>query len=475
MSLRKKLILITITASAFLSAITVIIFLFISYVHLKESVDREYSRISRTYTFILKTLSKSADDYVFKLDECKSGRTSSFFLLNESGLLVGRVENCTFYGTHFLKVVEFTANINDLRWFILYNRDVLERLAEKKEDFLDKFVGNRVIFEDYVLEGSYDPEVVRYIRDLSGYTLADRFSFLLIDFPILLKESIPVGRVVFIKDFSGVLKDTLSTSFIFFVYTIVLVLSLSFLLLFFFNRILRDIYMLRRMAYKFKELDFSDIKELSEILRKEKSRDELFYLKRSVLTMAQELEALIGQLKEEKEKLEEIAYKDPLTGLNNRRLFLEEVNRILNLARRHGEPLTIALLDVDNFKRINDEYGHDIGDLVLKKLAEIIEKNVRSTDIAARYGGEEFIIALPRTDENGALLVAERIRQDFKRSKVKVNSLEIGTTVSIGIASYKEGDDIETIIKKADEALYQAKRTGKDKVVIYREEDQGRG
>jgi len=474
MSLRNRLILSAATVGFILSVVSTALFLVVAGLHLRDSVKSEYERIFKTYSFVLKTIAKSSSDVIIRLEDCKVKRAETYLLLRER-LLIGRVKSCIFYGTDFKKVIELTAGLNDLKWFIVYDRPVVESLLDKRGNIFDRFVGNRTSIEDYIIEGYVDPSLLGYLKDLSGYTLVKNYSLLLVDFPLLVENSIPVGRVVFVKDFSEVLKNILFAPAVFLIYTILLVIALSAVLFLLFNNIVRDVSLLRGMAYKFKELDFSDIPKLSDMLRKEKRRDELFYLKRSILTMAQELEALINQLKEEKDKLENIAYTDPLTGLSNRRLFLEESKRLLELARRHGEPFSIIMLDVDNFKRINDEYGHDVGDMVLKNRAKAIEGNIRSSDIAARYGGEEFIIALPKTNGEGALLVAERIRQDFKKRKVKVNHEEVGTTVSVGVATYEEGDDLETLIKKADEALYEAKRTGKDKVVMYREEDRERG
>jgi len=475
MSLRSKLIASIVAISFLLSILTVFIFALLTYMHVNSRVEEVYSTVSRTYSYILKTLAHESTEVRFEIEGCRPRRANTYILLREEGLFVGRVRDCVFYGTSFREVVDFTVNINDIEWFIVYERDILERFSEKKPEFFDRFIKDRIVTGDKVIEGRYDPKILSKLDNMTGYQLTNGYSKLLMDFPILVENSLPVGRVVFVKDLSPVLKNALITPALLFGYTLILVITLSSTIFFLFDRIVKDISMLREVAYKFKELDFSEVEKLSEILRKEKRRDELFYLKRAVLTMAQELEALITQLQSEKDKLEELAYTDPLTGLSNRRFFLEEMKRVLEAAKRYNEPLTVMILDVDNFKRINDEYGHDVGDMVLKKLADVIRNNIRSSDIAARWGGEEFVIALPKTDEKGALMVAERIRQEFKRSKVKINGEEVGTTVSIGVASFEEGYDLDRLIKEADEALYEAKRTGKDKVVIRREEHQEQG
>lgn len=467
MSLRGRLILTTVTVSFILSLSAIALFLFIAYLHINASATDIYKSVSRSYRSILKELSDRADDVVVKLDGCKQKNLKTYVLLKEEGLFIGRVKDCVFYGAPMKEAIDFTASVGDLRWLIAYDRYVIERVSEKKPEFMDRFIKDRVAIGDYILEGYTAPTILRELGNLTGYALVDRYRLLLIDFPIVVEDSVPAARVIFIKDFSKALMDAVLTPMLFLGYTLTLVGTLSTVLFFTFNPVVRDVSFLRKVAYRFKELDFSDIKNLSEMLRKEKRRDELYYLKRSILTMAQELEALIYQLKEDKSRFEELAYTDPLTGLRNRRFFLEELKEHLELAKRYGEPLSLIMLDVDNFKNINDEYGHDVGDLVLKKLAQVIEENVRSSDIAARFGGEEFVIALPKTSGEEALLVAERIRQGFKRARININGLEVSTTLSAGVSTFTGSEDIDTLIKEADKALYQAKRTGRDKVVAY--------
>ncbi len=467
MSLKNKLILSTFLISGFLFLTTVLIFVVLSLYHINEHISKIHTEVIRTFTYIQKILGKNSNEVFFDLGNCGISKKGNYILLREEGLYIGRVANCRFYGTHFTNGIEFTAEVNDLSWFIAYDRAALERFAENKPGFFDNFIRDRLVLKDLILEGKYLPNVIKDIKNITGYKIVDTYKRLVMDFPVLIEGSVPIGRVVFIKDLTPILKELLFTPLIFFVYTVILVVTLSVVLLLLFNKIIKDILYLRKVTTKFKESDFSEIPLMTEKLRREKTRDELFYLKRSVLTMAQELEALITQLQSEKDRLEELAYSDPLTGLSNRRFFLEETKRAIEYARRYGEPASVLMLDIDNFKLINDEYGHDVGDIALKKLAEVIKRNIRGSDIAARFGGEEFVVFLPRTDERGAELVAERIRRDFKKDPIKVDNREVLTTVSIGVAELDREDDIEDLIKKADTALYRAKKTGKDKVIRF--------
>jgi two-component system cell cycle response regulator len=152
--------------------------------------------------------------------------------------------------------------------------------------------------------------------------------------------------------------------------------------------------------------------------------------------------------------------KDQLTGLITRKHFFEELlMRELKRAQRTNKPITVLLLDLNDFKSINDNYGHNVGDEVLKEFAEVVKKSIRESDIAVRFGGDEMLVVLPETDEDGAEKVLERIRENL--SKVSVRGLKIGVTG--GIASWKEGEDFDLTIQRADEDLYRRKKTEKSK------------
>ncbi|MCS6959482.1 MAG: GGDEF domain-containing protein [Pseudanabaenaceae cyanobacterium SKYGB_i_bin29] len=165
--------------------------------------------------------------------------------------------------------------------------------------------------------------------------------------------------------------------------------------------------------------------------------------------------------------LEKQANQDVLTGLANRRHFLDCANRVLALAQRHHRPLSLLLVDIDHFKRINDNYGHPIGDQAIIALAELIVRVVRHTDIMARFGGEEFAILLPETDRLGAECVAERLRKAVEEMVIPLGDSIIKYTVSVGVAA-RDSDtiSIDQLIQRADSALYQAKHRGRNCVVI---------
>jgi len=170
------------------------------------------------------------------------------------------------------------------------------------------------------------------------------------------------------------------------------------------------------------------------------------------------------KLRRLKKKLEYLASKDPLTDLYNRRYFTKISENIFNLAKRNSSKFSILMLDIDNFKNINDTYGHKIGDDVIVALANILKQHSRSSDIVCRFGGEEFILLLPDTNKEGAFVIAQKIRRLVEELKI---IKRISFTVSVGVSELDLENDknIEDVIKRADDALYAAKNSGKNRVV----------
>ena len=163
----------------------------------------------------------------------------------------------------------------------------------------------------------------------------------------------------------------------------------------------------------------------------------------------------------DKKRIEELSITDALTGLYNRfkldELFLLHVS----LAKRHGTPFSVIMLDIDNFKLVNDTYGHPVGDVFLKELSSLLKKNIRFEDTLGRWGGEEFLILLPSTPLSDALILSELLRE---RTQTFNFSVVGNRTISLGVASFHQGDDEKSIIIRADKALYQAKDKGRNRV-----------
>jgi two-component system cell cycle response regulator len=164
----------------------------------------------------------------------------------------------------------------------------------------------------------------------------------------------------------------------------------------------------------------------------------------------------------------ELAITDGLTGLFNRRYMETHLGTLVDQSAARGKPITVLVLDIDYFKAINDSYGHDAGDDVLREFSLRIRKATRNIDLACRYGGEEFVIVMPETDMAVATAVAERLRRRIATEPfaIQKGARHLEVTISIGIAALSGvGDDAATILKRADQALYRAKRDGRNRVV----------
>lgn len=164
------------------------------------------------------------------------------------------------------------------------------------------------------------------------------------------------------------------------------------------------------------------------------------------------------------QKLRETSIRDPLTGLYNRRHFFEAAKELFTRARRGEETITLAMLDIDHFKKVNDTYGHAVGDEVLKHVAQGLSNRFRGHDVVARLGGEEFCVIATGMEGQQAMAVFNDLRNSIERSKAKCGKTTVGVTISIGICD-KPKESVDAMLAAADAALYKAKRTGRNKVV----------
>jgi diguanylate cyclase (GGDEF)-like protein len=164
------------------------------------------------------------------------------------------------------------------------------------------------------------------------------------------------------------------------------------------------------------------------------------------------------------------ARTDDLTGLGNRRHFFEVAEPLFAVARRYRTPLSVCMLDIDRFKRINDQLGHLGGDEVLRQVARTAAAKSRDADVIARYGGEEFVLALPNTASDGAFAAAENIRESIAASRESWEGTQLAVTISAGVAQMRAGDDsLDALIGRADQALYEAKEAGRNCTRIFQD------
>lgn len=171
------------------------------------------------------------------------------------------------------------------------------------------------------------------------------------------------------------------------------------------------------------------------------------------------------------QRVQELTITDTLTDTFNRRYFLERLNEELKRSSNFNYHFSLLMCDIDHFKYFNDHYGHLVGDALLKEVSGVFKGAIRQVDFIGRYGGEELAVVFVETDEQQALLAAERIRQTVESRKIRIYDEELKITTSIGIASFPDGgSDAQTLIEQADSALYLAKEKGRNKVCVYQKE-----
>jgi two-component system, cell cycle response regulator len=200
----------------------------------------------------------------------------------------------------------------------------------------------------------------------------------------------------------------------------------------------------------------SEVRQQYEMLKKAHMELESLYV---------QLNEALTQVKAANEEIQQMVITDDLTKLFNRRYFFSRLMEELKRAQRYNHSFSCVMVDIDYFKTVNDQYGHQTGDIILSELSKIIKAACRTSDIVARYGGEEFIILLPETSEENSLFFAQKIRKLVKECRAGHRNNDICVTVSIGVAGYPEhGETGEEIVRAADEALYRAKQEGRDRV-----------
>lgn len=202
------------------------------------------------------------------------------------------------------------------------------------------------------------------------------------------------------------------------------------------------------------------------------TKDEIGTLARNFNAMSQNLAQAYEQLQTSHEtianqaaQLKELSIRDDLTGMYNRRYFNECMEQVLAQAKRYGHPVSIAIADIDNFKKINDRFSHAVGDRVLEVVGRLIQENIRDVDVAARFGGEEFVIAFPETASEHAATLCERLRQQIEQFQWSDITCHLAVTISMGLEARFHPDTSNQILSAADRKLYAAKNGGKNRLV----------
>ncbi len=202
--------------------------------------------------------------------------------------------------------------------------------------------------------------------------------------------------------------------------------------------------------------------------------EELEKIKYINTSLKSELEAARRVLEKQRkaiESIQELSKKDHLTGLYTRRYMNEVLDECLYNFKRYKSIFSIIMLDLDDFKKINDTYGHLAGDEVLRSIGSILLRNTRQTDVSIRYGGDEFIIILPETKLEDAVVVAKKLKNKLASITFKKGNVEFKCTASIGVTQVKEGDTLESLLERVDKALYETKKTKKGEISVVEGED----
>ena len=208
--------------------------------------------------------------------------------------------------------------------------------------------------------------------------------------------------------------------------------------------------------YVVKDTQLLYLERLPSIIREAKSKHELIETNRF----------LIQELRRANERLQKMTFTDEMTGIYNYRFMTRQVETEIQRAFRYSKPLSICIIDIDKFKEINDQFGHPMGDIVLKEIAQILKEATRNVDYVGRYAGDEFIIIFPDTPLADAVRLAERIRTKVAEHSFKSHELFVSSTISIGVADFdmKRRKTTDDLVDAADKCLYQAKRAGRNRV-----------
>ena len=444
----------------------------------EEALIKERDTLYNNFKILLKheerdiELAKSKiiqgkDDYyiLLRVDEECGG--IPHYRITDGGLYYGKKifldEDCYFWGMNFKELLELMEELNYVEWLLYYDRSYIDRLPQ---ELLDRFVKDKLFKDDLIIAGFSDESVLNVPFKVGGYLVygTGLKKALLVEFPLFEESGYQFGQVLFVKDVSHIYANFYTLMGVLVGYSFVLSLLSSFLLYKFSEDLIVRIIKLQEFSNRIKMGDFSKI----EPFETSKKMDELDHLRNSFIDAAVTIGNLLSELEAKNKQLQELAYYDSLTGLPNRRFFFEHGNLIFEEAKRYGKKLSLLIVDIDHFKKINDTYGHDAGDVVLKVFADVLRSVVRQSDIYARMGGEEFAVLIPNTGLDGAKILAERIRSAVANRPVEYGHAVILVSTSIGASEFRSGmESIDDLIKEADIALYKAKEGGRNRVEVF--------
>lgn len=479
MSIRKRIYLSLLTSALLTLLLSFLLIYYISSQLLESRVKETYNLIYSNYRQILdreeknlRLLSREVTlhgiYYQKKLKDDVCNERPHYRVLSAGpyyGIDKIYPEGCYFAGVNLEELLKFTTNLMGVDWVVYYER---AHIGDLMETSLDEFMKGKIVIDSLVVDRFSNQRVLTMPLRVSGYTLYGDFlsKYLLMELPLTSREGLHAGKVVLVKDVSEIYRETYMIFLALAFYSLLMVSFLSLVLLRISSRLAHRIIFLKEVTAGIEKQDFSVVK----LLEKEEGgwKDEVHELKHSIRNMAVSLGSAFKELEKKQKELEELAYYDPLTGLPNRRFFFNHASLLLENARRYQTPMSLLIMDIDFFKKLNDTYGHEAGDMVLKSFANLLRKGIRHSDLAARFGGEEFVLLMPNTNLHQAKAVAERIRTNFKDSLLVYEGQEIRATLSGGLVAFSGGaEGVDDLIRMADEALYIAKNSGRDRIEVY--------
>ncbi len=479
MSIRKRVAVSLITSLSISLLLSLSLIYYLSSKLLTSRVMEVYNLTYENYKKLLKWeeedlrfLSEDGLEYgghycVFP-EEQKACEGSPHYRIYEGGVCYGIYrqlkKGCYFVGVSLEEALKFIADLMGAEYLIYYERKYVGELVK---DF-DSFIKGKIVMEDMVIDRFSSQELLKLPLRIEGYTVYGNLfnKRLLMEVPITNNKGLIFGRALLVKDISYLYEETFKVFLALSLYSLLVFTLLGYVLFRISSGLAKRIILLKDITTGIEGRDFSRVSLLEN--SDKNLKDELDELKHSIYNMAISLKSAFEELEEKNKELEELAYYDTLTGLPNRRFFYEHANLLFENAKRYKTPISLLVMDIDHFKKINDTYGHDAGDLVLKNFADIVRKNIRQSDLPARFGGEEFVLLLPNTTLSQAKAVAERIRKAFENSVVIYRGQEVRTTLSGGLAEFREGmENIDELIRLADMALYRAKELDRNRIEAY--------
>ncbi|WP_457600488.1 diguanylate cyclase [Hydrogenivirga sp.] len=341
--------------------------------------------------------------------------------------------------------------------------EVLKRSL--RSESYKRYVEGRIRKDNLIIELSKPAEVIKGRIDFSQPLTEVEVGgslFLVCSNPIKDFSGNEIGYFFTHRDISslsaGLARESLKELFKSYVPLFLIIFIGSVLLL---RRVSDKVDRLLRLTEFLKKRKFEELRQY-----KPRGNDEFSRIESSILELAEEMEKYISTLSKDIEVYTSKAYVDNLTGIFNRRAFDEFgrdlIERFLSMKR----PISILMIDIDDFKKVNDTYGHQTGDKVLAEIGRLIREALRESDLVFRYGGEEFLAILPSTPLEGALRAADNVRKKIEHHSFNVGDDTYNLTVSVGVAQASEKDEgVDELIERADKALYIAKKTGKNRVV----------